>query len=204
MTALTHGLVFDEARHAYTLDGAPVPGVTSVLKVCSAADYAGVDPAVLELAAERGRAVHRLIELDGQGRLDEDSLDARLRPYLAQWRQFLAQSGFRPLLQEAQVASRRYGYAGTLDLFGELNGGLALIDAKSVVRVMPTTGPQLAGYELALRECAPELLPADTKCPRFALQLAPGGRWRLEPFTSPRDARVFLAALTIHQFTARS
>lgn len=197
-------LLFDEARHAYALDGVPVPGVTAALKVCSAADYAGVDPEVLEVAAARGQAVHRMIELDGRGRLDEDSLDPLLVPYLEKWRDFLRCSGFRPLAQEQQVASRRYGFAGTLDLLGELNGGLALIDAKSVVRVMPTTGPQTAAYELAAREWLPELVPPTAKVSRYALQLPANGPWRLHPFTSPRDARVFLAALTVYQFNARS
>lgn len=197
------GLQFDEARHAYTLDGAPVPGVTSVLKVVSAADYAGVDPDVLAAAAARGQAVHRVIELDGQGRLDEDSLDPLLVPYLAAWREFMATSGFVPILQEHRVASRRYRYAGTLDLFGLLHGEYALIDAKSVARVMPSTGPQTAAYELALREQAPELVPADARVLRFALQLPAKGRWQLHPLPDKGDARVFLAALTIHQFTAR-
>lgn len=198
------GLRFDEARHAYTLDGEPVPGVTSVLKVLSAADYAGVDPDVLAAAAARGKAVHRMIELDGQGRLDESSLHPLLEPYLAAWRDFLAASGFVPILQEHRVASRRYRYAGTLDLFGYLRGELALIDAKSVARLMPTTGPQTAGYEIALREWEPELLPATARVRRFALQLPLKGRWQLHPLTDRGDARVFLSALTLHHFTARN
>lgn len=203
MTTAT-GLVFDEARHAYTLDGVPVPGVTTALKVCSSADYAGVDPEVMERAAARGTAVHRMIELDGAGRLDEDSLDDQLQPYFSKWRQFLAQSGFVSLVREHRVASRRYGYAGTLDLFGILNDRYALIDAKSVVRVMPTTGPQTAAYEVALREQDPWLVPEGAKVWRYALQLPPTGPWKLVPFTSPSDTRVFLAALTIHNFTSRN
>jgi|SRR5690606_9702692 len=198
--ATAGGLLFDEAAHRYTLDGRPVPGVTTVLKLVSGADYAGVDPDVLARAAARGTAVHRMVELDGQGILDEDSLDDELRPYLAQWRQFMAQSGFVSLLQEGKVASRRYGYAGTLDLFGVLNGRFALIDVKSVVRVMRATGPQTAAYELALREWNPDVLPGDAPVDRFALQLRPAAAWQLVPFPSRTDARVFLGALTCHTF----
>lgn len=198
--ATAAGLLFDPEAHRYTLDGRPVPGVTSVLKLVSSVDYAGVDPDVLARAAARGTAVHRMVELDGQGILDEDSLDDELRPYLVQWRQFLTRSGFVPLLQEGQVASRRYGYAGTLDLFGVLNGRFALIDVKSVARVMRATGPQTAAYELALREWKPELLPGDAPVDRFALQLRPGASWQLVPFPSRSDARVFLGALTCYTF----
>jgi len=197
------GLQFDEARHAYTLDGVAVPGVTTALKVCSAADYAGVDPEVMARAAARGTAVHRMIELDATGRLDETSVDDQLLPYLEKWRQFVTQSRFVPILAEHRVASRRYGYGGTLDLFGFLNDKLALIDAKSVVRVMPTTGPQTAAYELALREWDPHILPPHSKVARYALQLPRDARWQLVPFTSPRDTRTFLAALEIHNFITR-
>lgn len=194
-------LTFDEARHAYTLDGQPVPGVTSVLKVCSAGDYANVDPEVLAVASARGTAVHRMIELDGQGVLDVERLAPELHPYLAMWREFLATSGFVPILQESRVASRRYGYAGTLDLFGYLNDWFALIDAKSVATLMRSTGPQTAAYELALREWMPHLVPEGARVRRFALQLPKGGPWRLHPLTDPGDQRVFLAARTIHRFT---
>lgn len=196
---MTTGLVFDEARHAYTLDGVPVPGVTTALKVVSSADYAMVDPEVLERAAALGTAVHKLIELDCRGVLAVDQLDPQLVPYFHHWRGFLATSGFKPLASELRVASRRYGYAGTLDLLGELNGGLALVDAKRVVRVMRSTGPQTAGYEVALREWRPDLVPAGARITRYALQLQPE-RWSLHPLKDAGDARTFLAALTCHQF----
>lgn len=201
---MTAGLLFDEERHAYTLDGQPVPGVTSILKSVSAGAYAGVDPEVMARASALGTAVHKVIELDVRGVLDEDALDPQLVPYLAQWREFLQQSGFQPLVSEHRVASRRYGFAGTLDLLGWLNDKLALIDAKRVVRVMPATGPQTAGYELALREWSPELIGQDQPLDRFALQLVPNGRWRLHPLKDRTDSRTFLAALTVHQFNARN
>lgn len=197
---------FDEATHSYKLDGAPVPGVTSILAPLSAAEYRGVSAEVMERAAMLGRAVHKMIELDLRRVLDEDALDELLRPYLAQWRAFLTLSGFDPLLSEAQVASRRYGYAGTLDLFGRLNGDAALIDAKRTAAVPRTAGPQTAGYEIALRECLPDVVDraasgaGDGKIYRYALHLTPE-RWRLVPLKDPADARVFLAALTLNQWS---
>lgn len=195
-------LLFDPTEHRYTLDGRVVPGVTEALKVVSGADYLGVDPEVLANAAARGTAVHRMVELDGQGVLDEAALDPDLQPYLVGWRRFLRESGLVVLAQEHRVASRRYGYAGTLDIFGVLNGRFALIDVKSVAMVMRSTGPQTAAYETALREWSPELLPGDAPVDRFALQLRPGQPtpYSLVPFPSRRDARTFLAALECHNF----
>lgn len=207
------GLHFDPDRHAYQLDGAHVPGVTSALKVVSSADYAGVDPEVMARKAAIGTAVHRVIELDCLDDLDTDSLDAQLMPYYRAWLDFLAVSGFDVILSEAKVASRRYRYAGQLDLFGRLNGIPCTIDAKCVAAVMPSTGPQTAAYTQALRETRPDLLPAAMPCRRYALQLRPfdaQGRpmvtpWKLHPFTQDAaDLRLFLACLTVTHHLERN
>lgn len=192
-------LTFDPASHTYTLDGQLVPGVTKVLEVLPSA-YVHVDPDVLERAAEIGRAVHWIIEHEILGDLVADEVDFHLLPYLDQWLDFRRTSGFEPLLSEGQVWSRRYRYAGTLDLFGRLNGRKALIDAKRTAAVPRSAGPQTAGYELALRECRPDVLGADERADRFALHLTPK-RWQLVPFRAAADQRVFLSALNIHQWS---
>lgn len=200
------GLVFHEEGHRYTLDGQPVPGVTSVLKLISAADYAHVPEELMAEKAAFGTLVHAVIELDCAGELDVPALDPALVPYYLGWRQFLALSGFEVIMSEGAVGSRRHRYGGKLDLFGRLNGTPALVDAKRVTTVMPSTGPQTAAYENALRECRPDLLPAGMPCNRYALQLAPpapgeeAARWRLHHFTNPADLRVFMSALTIHHW----
>ena len=206
------GLLFDPVAHRYTLDGRPVLGVTEALKVISAADYAAVDPEVLAAKALVGQAVHAMIELDCANDLDVDGLDDVLRPYYRCWRNFLVASGFVTVLSESKVASRRYGYAGQLDLFGHLNAIPSTIDAKCVTVVMPSTGPQTAAYTHALRETRPDLLPVGAPCRRYALQLRPFGPdgkpmacpWKLHPFTSDAaDLRLFLASLTVSQHLHR-
>ena len=95
---MTTGLHFDAEAHVYTLDGARVPGVTEILSDLSAREYRFVDRAVMERTAWFGQAVHKVIELDTAGLLDESELDPALTPYLDKWRQFLAQSGFTPIM----------------------------------------------------------------------------------------------------------
>lgn len=201
------GLVFDPETHRYTLDGKRLPGVTTVLKPISTAFYRGVDPAVMEAAAILGQAVHKVIELDILGQLDTDMLDYRLLPYYRGWRHFLATSGFTAQLSEQQLASRRYRYAGTLDLFGRLNGIRSLIDAKRVAMVAPSTGPQTMAYGNLVREARPDLLPEGAPLRRYALQLkkpAAGqdvAPWHLHPFTDDsRDARVWNSCLNIAHY----
>ena len=203
-------LAFDAERHEYTLGVRRLPSVTEILRPVSMFEYRFVSASVMERAALLGSATHALIELDIAGTLDEDALDDSLRPYLASWRQFRAQSGFVPVLSEARVHSRRYGFAGTLDLFGVMNDSPTLIDAKRTAQVPRSAGPQTAAYQIALRESRPEAI-ADAielgvvgmNIMRFALHLTPG-RWQLVPFRNPNDQRVFLSALTIHNYMEKA
>lgn len=201
------GLHFDEANHAYTLDGRKLPGVTTVLKPISSAHYAGVDPAVMEAAAVLGRAVHRMIELDVARDLDLETMHPVLMPYHRGWRNFLATSGLQVLLSEHKLASARMGYAGTFDMFGKLNHVNALIDAKRVALVAPSTGPQTFAYGQLMRECMPELLPAGAPLRRYALQFKkprPGqdmAPWHLHPFDNDtQDALVWQSCLNISNY----
>ncbi len=92
---------------------------------------------------------------------------------------------------EQQHYSEKYGYAGTLDLLGELPTGPALIDAKSTVTLYPTVGPQTAAYaELVKRP----------KINRYALMLSPDGNYELKHLNNRGDWSVFLAAITIHNW----
>lgn len=201
------GLVFHEDGHRYTYNGVTVPGVTTALKVISADDYRNVPQEVLEQKARFGTAVHKLIELDCLGTLDIDSLDVHQLAYYWAWREFIEKSGFRVLMSEGKVYSQKYGYAGQLDIFGVLNGCYSLVDAKCVTTVMPSTGPQTAAYEQALRETRSDILPPKAPVRRYALQLRPPlpgrpdvARWHLHPFTDPAHLPVFLSALRIHNW----
>lgn len=194
------GMHFDAESHTYRLDGKVLDSVTTILKRLSREAYRFVDKSVMERAAALGTAVHKLIELDIAGTLDEEALHPDLLSYLQSWRRFLATSGFRPILSEQIVWSARYCYAGQLDLLGELHDFIALVDAKRCAQVPVTAGPQTAGYEIAARERFPEIFIKGKPVKRFALQLNTDGTHRLVPFTDPDDARVFLSELTSRNF----
>lgn len=186
-----------EGGHSYVDDAnKEVVGVTTVLKPLSERFYRGVQREVMEDAAALGRAVHLMIHFDCKGTLDEESLGPDLIAYLRDWRDFRATSGFEPYLSEYVVHSPKYGYAGQIDLFGSLNGQPVHIDTKCTTKLMPTVGPQLAGYHQALSESghAPER--------RFALSLRSrsDNPWRLVEYKDPNDLRVFLSCLTIHNY----
>lgn len=188
MSALT----FDPVGHVYTLGGVVVPSVTQVLGALD--DWPGIPAAILEAARYRGQRVHEACALELLGVLDEATVDDEVAPYLAQFRRFLAESRFQAILSEHQVWSSKLGYAGTLDLFGDLpRAKSALIDIKSGTRPK-AVGPQTAAYARALRESA-----GMTAKSRWCLLLTPT-KSTLHELADPNDDRVFLAALTINHW----
>ena len=188
-------LEFDEAAHVYRLERRQVPSVTQVLQLIDS--FEGVPLDVLERAREFGQHVHRAVELDSKGELDEDSLDPALAEYLAGWRKFVGDRKATVLASEVRVASRRLSFAGTLDSLVEIDGRTIVVDVKSGAIPTRTVGPQTAAYEFALRECWPDLFPR--ALPRACVRLMPND-YQFVPLRDGRDWNVFLSALNIHKW----
>jgi hypothetical protein len=183
-------LAFDEASHTYRLEGRVVPSVTQVLDPLY--DFSRVPPEVLERKRQLGTAVHKAVELDAMGALDETTVSAELAPYLSAWRDFQRASGFDVFVTEYRNASQRWGFAGTMDLVGALGRDRALVDVKTAALSSPVIGLQTAGYELLV----PDELADGHRVRRFALHLTANGP-RVVEHTSATDRSTFLAALTI-------
>lgn len=187
-------LTFEEIAHEYRWNGAVVPSVTQIL--APLVDYSHIPPAALEVARQKGVAVHKMVELDCKGDLDEDGLPDWMRPALERWRKFVAESGFEMIESEYRVFHPTYKFAGTLDLLGKMNEGVAFIDVKRSFAAGPVIGLQLAAYHEAY--CAQEKVGKSAN--RYALKLSEAGPYRLEPFTDKNDFSTFLSLLTIHNF----
>jgi hypothetical protein len=189
-------LRFNQDDHTYTWGGKSVPGVTTLMQPFIGAEFKFVDPEVLRAAADLGTRAHAMIadDIKQPGTVGYETVDFDLVEYLEGWWDFRSKSGFKPILSERRVYSKKYGYAGTLDLFGELNDRLILPDIKRVTAIARSTGPQTAAYKQALIEEFPEY----EKCDRAALQLLPGAKWKLHPLNDKDDLKVFLSCINIH------
>lgn len=188
---MTDVLTFDAETHTYRIGGQIVPSVTQVLSALN--DFSRISPEVLENARALGTAVHRAIELDCAGDLDDASLHPDVAERVEAWRKFRFGCGFRPAGNEVRVYSGRYGYAGTLDLFGSMGRDQIVIDIKATAALPETAGMQTAAYAQALREtagCGPVR--------RGVLHLAAGGRWSFIPLCRQLDLTDFLALLRKH------
>lgn len=209
-------LEFDPVRHAYTLNGLPVPSVTRVISPLNEFSTF-IREGTLAKAAERGTAVHFATEMHDQAFLDdlngsepppaapellwrpEDETPVVL-PYMEAWRQFLADTAFEVHAIEERTFSGRHRYAGTIDRLGVLNGQRCVIDIKTSSAIGPQVGIQLAAYQGAANERRPM---AERYRKRFACQLRRDGSYRLEEFRDSADWSVFLALLQLHNWRLR-
>ena len=180
-------LTFEPETHTYTVNGVIVPSVTQVIKDAGIIDTQWFT----EWAAERGSRVHKAIEFDLLGELDEESVDEHVRPYLGAFRKFRAENDLKIRRVECHVYSP-HGFTGTLDLFADLNGTPTILDWKTG-KADRYVGLQLSGYSVGLHATHSEVA-----CQLAAVELKHDGRYKFVKF--PFEPKVFLAALEIKKW----
>lgn len=176
---------FDEAAHAYNMEnGETWPSVTQIL--ADLGFYGDSKAFFTEKSRIRGIYVHRIIQYYLTDELDEATIDETLLPYFSAWKQFAADTGFKPAEIEKPLINEAYKFAGTPDYIGMLNNSESVIDVKTGA-LGGVTGVQLAGYEIL----------AGNPLKRYALQLGDTGKYKLTPFTDRADRKIFIGACVI-------
>ena len=194
---------FDAQTHTYRVAGEIVPSVTQILSDLSIMKR--LDPGILREASERGKLVHRAVELYNNRDLDEETLHPEFEPYIRAWKRFCADQLFEPLHNEIIIHSERWNYCGTLDTFGTWKQlrrrPPVMIDVKSGM-ADPVHGPQTAAYTDPLRDMG--ILTPKEHAMRAVVRLQPNGFYQLDQFYDPKDWSYFLAARSTHEFKARN
>lgn len=189
---------FEEATHSYFLNAEKLPGVTSVLSLLGG--YEGVPKKILQKAAERGTAVHKITELDDAGRLDYAELDDSLAGYLMGWHKFRHE--LQPEILDAEVPDfhPQMKYAGTRDRRLIIRGEVGILDIKSSFALMPTTGPQTAAYLEIYNAKAPR---SERIKKRWGLRLTKDGDYELKEYKDRNDFNTFVSALNVWRWCER-
>jgi hypothetical protein len=142
-------VVFDEARHAYEVDGKELPSVTQLVAVLG--DDGDIDEDILERAADRGTTCHAIIAMALQGEDYRGEYPAMYQPWVDSIEAFLHEHNIVPLMIETPLGNTTLGYAGTPDLVCEFDGATALLDYKCVSQVNKTkVKAQLNAYDQLL------------------------------------------------------
>lgn len=200
---------FDPKTHIGTVDGVVWPSVTQLLNEFRLVDFSNVPDERLEYKRILGTRVHAATVFIDNGNFDEDHAKAHfpeILPYLEAYRKFRTIENFEPLHKENRLFSKKWRFHGAPDESGinlSLHSGSpVLIDYKCTYAMYPSTGPQLSGYDILIRENLKELgldsALFKKKTKRYGLLLKKTGHYELHPFSDPNDEQDFKACLYLH------
>ena len=186
-----------ESDHTYWIGERRIPGVTSIIDHLT--DFSRVPADKLEVARQKGQAVHSMVDMHEKGILDEESLPAWLQPILSRYLKWLRETGFRTIKAEHKVYHSVYCYAGMLDRYGEFvhAAEFGFVDFKRSFLAGEVIGVQLAAYQAAYIDQHRDDKNAK-KAKRYALRLHEDGPYRMEPYTDEGQFQDFLTCLA-HQ-----
>lgn len=188
-------VVFNEEAHTYTQSGVIVPRTATGLlkKYGLSMDYSDVPARVLELAAQRGRAIAIGREYIVKGiELDPATVDPRIVGYLEALRKFWKES--KAVLIETEVPRvSPLGFGFRADIYCWINGRRAVVDDKATFKLYKSVGPQTAFYKIGWNS----LYPSEPIEDRYALWLKKDGTYKAPALEDPDDEA---AALDILNF----
>ena len=132
---------FDTKKHQYKVNGETKPSVTEILEHLTAPGYGKVNPAILEEAKERGTAVHELTEAIDYG-MPPEELEEGLVGYALAYLRFLDDYEVEWELVEHQFYASEWGFCGTIDRVGVVDGERCVVDFKTTSA--PSTEQKIA------------------------------------------------------------
>ncbi len=144
----------------------------------SNAEYGDINKAVLDQAARRGHLVHEYTEDIDYG-CDPNEVEYEVAPYIKAYYDF--RRDYKPdwIAVEFPVYSEVYGYVGTLDRYGIIDGKRCIVDIKTVSSATKlqkfTTSAQTHAYAVALKETNIDYYTEK----RYALYLTKDGEYNL-------------------------
>lgn len=199
---------FDPDSHIATVDGEEWPSVTQLLSEFGLQDFSGVDEARLEYKRILGTRVHLATVMVDNGRLDEEHFNTTFPecvPYLDAYRKFRVCEKFEPVLKEYRLFSKKYKFHGAMDelaISEKYTDRYVLIDYKCTWELYRSCGPQLALYEVLIKENWKELgLDKNLikkKMVKLGLNLKPSGAYDFMEFNDPTDLTDAMSCVQLH------
>jgi hypothetical protein len=199
-------LDFEPQGHVYRVDGVVVPSVTQLLEDAGlTVDYAAIPQAVLQHARHRGIHVDACCDLLDEDALDWSSVHPEAVPYVEAWARFCAEEGYEPAAGQVPLYHPRYGYAGTADSIGTLNGHWVVVERKATTKMAATYGLQTAGYAQPGLWAAPPgggpLSPVAWPAPaRLGVQLKRDSSYAVVPYEDAEDLAAFLGVVALYRW----
>lgn len=140
-------------------------------------------------AKDRGTTVHSIVE-GWKNMGDVAGIEGPFRGYATAFRDWVSHHNVEVVENERTVISKKYGYAGTLDILARVNGKLMIVDVKTGKDLYPEVKLQTSAYRQALLENGVDIDGTS------ALLLQEDGTYKFETHSDKLGA--FLAAKTLY------
>jgi len=140
-------------------------------------------------AKNRGTTVHSIVEgWKNMGSIA--GIEGPFQGYARSFRDWVSHHNVEIVENEKTVISKKYGYAGTLDMLAKVNGKLMIVDVKTGKDLYPEVKLQTSAYRQALLEGGINVEGTS------ALLLQEDGSYKFE--THPDKLGAFLAAKILY------
>ncbi|NCB43281.1 MAG: hypothetical protein EOM59_11755 [Clostridia bacterium] len=190
-------LEFLQDKHYYKYNGKFIPSVSSMIKPISSAIYKDIDEAVLEVARNRGTAVHLAIEI--YNTKGAEIIEPEFQGYFFAYQAFREEHpNLKLVASELMTQNLSLWYAGTVDeLYTDENGDYILNDTKTSVNIeRAILIPQLTAYKVALEQQF-NIKINETR----VLHLKPSGEYAWEKIDT--DLNILLSCVSISNFVQK-
>lgn len=198
---------FDQEKHRYTVDGKPVPSVTQIpsrIGVRSNEEsqwlsISGSEFMQNEIAARFGIEFHKIPPYILNG--IKCTYDPAMEPWVRGLKKFLAEHKITPELVEESMCSTKYGYAGTIDIYGHIYFDKPkriepiIIDWKTSTSLYKSSRMQTAAYEQLIKEN----LGINRRLHRWTVRIFENGYEVDKRYNHPQDFNIFLSLLNIYK-----
>jgi len=177
-------LKFDSKNHIYTRNGTRIPNVTGIISSVIPRDFNAT-----EWQMHRGSMVHQAMALYLQGRLDEKTVDERIRGKVEAGKRAVKELSLKPpYVIEKPMSHSIYNYAGKPDVLA----GTILVDWKSSHD--DSTEVQAGGYYLLLEGYGYKVKKI------YEIVLNDNEKYKIYEYKPKRSKRLFLSCLTMYNF----
>ena len=119
-------ITLDEKTHTYSVNGLKLPSVSEIMKTATEEHYATIPTSTLEKAADRGKRVHKSIEMFELYGIEPE--DEEVKPYFMQYK--IAKHLEQFEITECELMMTNGEYCGTIDAYAKVKGQETLIDFK--------------------------------------------------------------------------
>lgn len=154
--------------------------------------------ATSDKAKSRGSTIHSIVEAFKSTEQRIESIPLHLRDYALAFYDFMQDFDIEILEQEKSFVSKKYGIAGTLDMYAKIGNKKFIVDVKTGKDIYPESGLQMSAYKAMALENGYEVDEIATLLLETGKDNKPTGKYKFQTMEYSMDT--FLACKKVYEY----